>query len=128
MSSPSTHHHPSRGGEEIYRITSAPTAHAEDLSGRFRRYTISMLIRTGCFVTFVFLDHWTRWIFAVGAVFLPYVAVVLANAGRERSGPAPESFDLGQAAPPPPDAAIPREAREMPAIEARITGIHHPGD
>jgi hypothetical protein len=34
--------------------------------------------------------HWYAWLFVPGAVVLPYVAVVLANAGGERvpTGPA----------------------------------------
>ncbi len=43
-----------------------------------------MSIRVVCFVGAVLVDHWTRWVLLAGAVVLPYVAVVLANAGRER--------------------------------------------
>ena len=35
------------------------------------------------------LPHWSAWLFVPGAVVLPYVAVLLANAGRERSPSAP---------------------------------------
>lgn len=45
-------------------------------------YILTMLIRTLCFGAVIFIDHWSRWIFAVGAVLLPYTAVVLANARR----------------------------------------------
>jgi len=44
-----------------------------------------MSIRTVCFVLFVVVDHPMRWVFVIGAVFLPYIAVVLANA-VDRSG------------------------------------------
>ena len=44
-----------------------------------------MSVRVVCFLGAVLIDHWTRWVLLVGAVVLPYVAVVLANAGRERS-------------------------------------------
>jgi hypothetical protein len=47
-----------------------------------------MSIRVVCFLGAVLIDHWTRWVLLVGAVVLPYVAVVLANAGRERAGDA----------------------------------------
>ena len=41
-----------------------------------------MSIRTLCFVlAILFREHWSTWVFVVGAVFLPYIAVVLANAG-----------------------------------------------
>ncbi len=67
---------------EPVRITSAARPHSQDIRGRERRYLISMGIRTLCFVlAVVFMDHWVMWLFLVGAVFLPYVAVVIANAG-----------------------------------------------
>jgi hypothetical protein len=71
-----------RKGSEPVRITSASRSHRADLRGRERRYLISMGIRTLCFIlTVVFVGHWYTWVFLAGAVFLPYVAVVLANAG-----------------------------------------------
>ena len=70
-------------------ITSASRPHSEELRGRERRYVISMGIRTGCFLlALVFRTHWVVWVFMAAAVFLPYVAVVIANAG---SGPDPET-------------------------------------
>lgn len=56
----------------------------EDQRQRARRYLISMAIRTVCFVGAIFADGWLRWALVMGAVFLPYVAVVMANAGRSR--------------------------------------------
>ncbi|WP_432571843.1 DUF3099 domain-containing protein [Kineococcus sp. SYSU DK005] len=101
----------------VYRITAAPTAHTDDLGVRYRKYVVSMLVRTACFVLFVVVDHWTRWFFVAGALFLPYVAVVLANAGRESKGPPPESFSV-------PTAPV----HDLPALEARITAVRSPGD
>ncbi len=64
------------------RITSAARSHSEDMSGRMRRYLISMAIRTTCVVACVLsIGHWWTWVFAAGAVFLPYIAVVAANGG-----------------------------------------------
>ena len=68
---------------ETHRITSAPTPLTEDQSGRARRYFISMMIRTFCFILTVVLPSPYRWITLVGALFLPYISVVVANAGRE---------------------------------------------
>ena len=42
-----------------------------------------MFLRTACFVGAVIAEGWLRWVLVAGAVFLPYVAVVIANAGRE---------------------------------------------
>ena len=43
-----------------------------------------MAVRTACVVLAVLTDGPWRWVFVAGAIGLPYVAVVLANAGRER--------------------------------------------
>lgn len=45
-----------------------------------------MMIRTACFVLTVVLPSPYRWIALTGAVGLPYIAVVIANAGRETVG------------------------------------------
>jgi hypothetical protein len=42
-----------------------------------------MIIRTVCFLLTVALPSPYRWFALVGAMVLPYVAVVIANAGRE---------------------------------------------
>jgi hypothetical protein len=54
-----------------------------DQSSRARKYFISMMVRTACFILAVILPSPYRWIALFGAVVLPYVAVVVANAGRE---------------------------------------------
>jgi hypothetical protein len=66
-----------------YDITSAPTSLTNDQAGRQRRYFYSMMIRTGCFILTVILPSPYRWFALLGAVTLPYFAVVIANAGRE---------------------------------------------
>jgi hypothetical protein len=68
---------------ESFSITSAPKSLKNDLAGRQRRYLISMMIRTLCFLLTVVLPSPYRWFALAGATFLPYVAVVIANAGRE---------------------------------------------
>jgi hypothetical protein len=74
---------------EVVSITAAPQRHSDDLDARISRYLVSMLIRTVCVVLVVVIDSPVRWLFAVGAVGLPYVAVVMANASgtRRRQGP-----------------------------------------
>jgi hypothetical protein len=69
--------------EDVYDITSAQKSLSSDQPGRQRRYFISMMVRTACFILTVVLPSPYRWIALVGTVFLPYVAVVVANAGRE---------------------------------------------
>ena len=54
-----------------------------DQSSRARKYFISMMVRTACFILAVILPSPYRWVALFGAVVLPYIAVVVANAGRE---------------------------------------------
>jgi hypothetical protein len=68
----------------VTSITTAQPGLSDDLAMRTRRYLVTMGIRTVCFVAAIAVDHWTRWVFAVLAVFLPYLGVVGANAGREK--------------------------------------------
>jgi hypothetical protein len=46
-----------------------------------RKYTIAMSVRTLCLIAVVIVPDWWRFVFGAGAIFLPYVAVVLANVG-----------------------------------------------
>lgn len=74
----------------VYRITGTAQALSEDLEGRQLRYLISMGIRTACFVFgvtawFALGWAWVSGLLFVGAILLPYVAVIFANAGRERA-------------------------------------------
>ncbi|CAN5839066.1 hypothetical protein BH20ACT6_BH20ACT6_04550 [soil metagenome] len=73
-------------------ITSARTSRSADISGRRTRYIVSMLIRTVCFVGAVAADGVLRWVLVACAVCLPYIAVVLANAGVQKDPAPPESF------------------------------------
>ena len=74
------------------RITDARTAHSDDLRHRQIRYLLSMLVRTVCFVAAVVIDSWVRWVFLAAALFLPYIAVVMANAVSRRPPARAETF------------------------------------
>ncbi len=69
--------------DDVYDITSAQKSLSTDQPTRQRRYFISMMVRTACFILTVILPSPFRWFALAGAVFLPYIAVVVANAGRE---------------------------------------------
>jgi Protein of unknown function (DUF3099) len=71
-----------RRTDPVQVVTTARPSLTEDVDSRTRRYLVMMGIRTVCFVLAVAVDGWLRWVFAVGAVVLPYLAVVVANAGR----------------------------------------------
>ena len=74
-----------RGSDPVYRITNAQVGLQDDQSSRVRNYVISMVMRIVFIVAAVVASGWLRWTFALGAVFIPYFAVVIANGGRERS-------------------------------------------
>jgi len=82
--------------DDPVNITSARPSRSSDISRRQTRYLMSMAIRTACFVLAVVTTGPLRWSFVVGAVFLPYVAVVLANATDRRGGIGPSAFDEEQ--------------------------------
>lgn len=69
------------------QITTADTALDDDMKSRIIKYSITMGIRTLCFVAayFLFVEDLVipMWICVAGAVLLPYPAVIIANAGRE---------------------------------------------
>ncbi|WP_084541183.1 DUF3099 domain-containing protein [Nocardioides alkalitolerans] len=68
------------------RITSAGEAPEEELDHRQRRYIIAMTVRTLCFLGAVAVGPgWLRWVLLSGAVFLPYIAVVIANTTSQRT-------------------------------------------
>ena len=68
-------------------VTQARRSLSDDISYRQRRYLLMMGIRAACFVIAVvmFVNHlgWLTVIPAVGAIAIPYFAVVFANGGRE---------------------------------------------
>jgi hypothetical protein len=61
-------------------ITDARPGTSADMTQRIRRYTITMAFRTACFLVAVIFAHgWLQWTLFGAAVFLPYIAVLLAN-------------------------------------------------
>lgn len=65
-------------------VTDAQEAADKDYRQRVKRYTISMIIRVVCLLLAFVFTGWLRWVMLGGAVVLPYVAVVIANARNER--------------------------------------------
>ncbi|MFH8370706.1 DUF3099 domain-containing protein [Streptomyces sp. NPDC018031] len=84
-----------RGGAQVFRITGARQSLAEDVRGRQRRYVISMSVRTVSVVLAAVLWNVERHVAIVAlvlGVLLPYISVVIANAGRENVPSLPSSF------------------------------------
>lgn len=86
----------------VFQISGARKGLTEDVRGRQRRYVISMSVRTVCFLLAVVCTGPLRWTMLAGAVLLPYVAVVIANAGREPTRDRPPA----QTVPPQPHRAV----------------------
>ena len=113
----------------MYRITSANGSRSADQQQRAGRYLVSMGIRTLCVILCIVVPGPLRWVFAVGAIVLPYIAVVAANSVGERRRPAPAAPDgpprpgCGPAAPIPYRAGASRTsraARPTHAARARL--------
>ncbi|MEU8570941.1 DUF3099 domain-containing protein [Streptomyces pathocidini] len=82
-------------GSEVFRITGARAGLDDDVRGRQRRYVISMGVRTLSFLLAVGLWNVQRPVAIVALVLgfvLPYIAVVIANAGRENAPSLPSTF------------------------------------
>jgi hypothetical protein len=73
--------------QNVALVTQAKRPMSEDIAYRERRYLLMMGIRVLCFAVavllFVLHAGWLTAIPAVGAIAIPYFAVVFANGGRE---------------------------------------------
>jgi hypothetical protein len=76
-----------RNDRNVQLVTQARRPMSEDITYRQRRYLMMMGFRAACFgvTILLFVNHmgWLAAIPAVFAIFVPYVAVVFANGGRE---------------------------------------------
>lgn len=76
-SAPGTPEPPS--GDEVHSITDAAAAHSEEMRQRMIKYAVAMGIRMVCLILVFVVDGWFKVLPVLGAVFLPWVAVVIAN-------------------------------------------------
>jgi hypothetical protein len=78
---------PKNRRDSAYLVTEARKPRSEDIAYRERRYLIMMGFRVACFILTIVLfasgAGWLAAIPAVGAIVIPYFAVVFANGGRE---------------------------------------------
>lgn len=75
-----------------------------------KRYVVMMAVRTACVVLAFAVQPWgwQTFVFGIGAVFLPYIAVVLANQANvsvKTPAVSPDRFLAAHAAPAEPDPA-----------------------
>ncbi|WP_067876341.1 DUF3099 domain-containing protein [Agromyces aureus] len=71
-------------------ITSLPPSPEAERRSRMIRYSIAMAIRLLCIFAMLFVQGWWLAVCAVGAIVLPYIAVVLANVSGPGLGGAVE--------------------------------------
>lgn len=62
-------------------ITSLPRSPQDDRRARMIKYSLAMGIRMLCILSLLFVHGWWLVVMAIGAIVLPYIAVVLANVG-----------------------------------------------
>jgi hypothetical protein len=65
-------------------VTDLPEAPEDEHRRRVFQYVLAMSIRVACVIACIWVRGWWLLIPAAGAIFLPYVAVVLANVGSRR--------------------------------------------
>ena len=70
-------------------VTSLPRSPQEGRDRRMANYFIAMSIRVVCIILCLFVPGWWALIPAIGAIILPYIAVVLANVGAGESAGVP---------------------------------------
>ena len=109
-----------RDRDEAVRITTASSNAQDEIWARQRRYIYSMAVRTVCFLGAIVRrpDGWLRWVLIAGAVLLPYVAVVMANAAGGKS----DGFELRDGAAGPPVARTGPDRAGRPSPPLRTLG------
>ena len=60
-------------------ITALPPSPDEERRGRVIRYSIAMSVRVLCVILAIVLTGWLQLVAIIGAIVLPYFAVVIAN-------------------------------------------------
>ncbi|MBB0244761.1 DUF3099 domain-containing protein [Streptomyces alkaliphilus] len=103
-----------RADDTVFRITAARRGLAEDVDARQRRYVISMVIRSVSVVLTVLLWNVSVPLATVtlaAGVLIPYVAVVVANAGRENAPVLPRTTLVGDG------------SRDLPAGGRALEGV-----
>ncbi|MET0955923.1 MAG: DUF3099 domain-containing protein [Cryobacterium sp.] len=68
-------------------ITTLPPSPEEERRRRMIRYAVTMGIRMVCIVLMLFVHGWWLLVCALGAILLPYFAVVAANVHGDQRSP-----------------------------------------
>lgn len=70
----------------VSSITALPKSPQDDRRARMTKYLIAMGVRLVCIGLCFVVQGWWLAVFAIGAIVLPYFAVVLANVGYKEAG------------------------------------------
>jgi predicted tellurium resistance membrane protein TerC len=73
--------------QKLPSVTTLQQSPTEERRVRLIKYTVAMTIRVVCIVLMIFVQGWWLLLCAAGAIFLPYFAVIIANAARIGSEP-----------------------------------------
>ncbi len=92
------------------------------------KYFVMMSVRVACFVLMVVVTPygWYTWLFAAGAVILPYLAVVVANVSSGRGGAERISPERALPAAPPAQPASGEEPEAPHVIRIEETHARRP--
>jgi len=96
-------------------ITSAPEPLADDQARRLHRYFLQMGFRVVCFWGAYLASGWLRWTLVAIAIVLPYIAVILVNAGRDKV-----EYDTSP--------MVPQAPRELPPLAEGATVVEQVDD
>ena len=67
------------GDNQVQSVTSIGVNPEQERKSRMIKYTISMTIRVICLILGMVVHGWLQWLFFAAAIFLPYIAVIIAN-------------------------------------------------
>ena len=66
--------------QKTQSVTNLEISPEDERKTRMWRYLVAMSIRVVCIVAGVYVEGWLMWVCFAGAIFLPYFAVIIANA------------------------------------------------
>lgn len=73
------------GESEVFEITGAEQGRSVGVRSRAQVYALKMVLRLVCIIAGVWLGGVWMWVFLVGALVLPWSAVMVANGEARRS-------------------------------------------
>lgn len=72
--------------EKPQSVTNLDISPEDERKSRMVKYLLAMSLRVVCIIVGVFVEGWLMWVCFAGAIFLPYFAVIIANASGGTAG------------------------------------------